>query len=1522
MEKRRVVIIIAAMGLCVNLSWGQAPTAANVFELGRMNWDEEFATQCIQGIANRGGANLYLMASNHGGVYGPYYSHLWAGADSTWKKYYADYKSKPFNPPVPDLDSLIKIYKTNLNSQFVLYDPSIETEDMVAATYAGINTCLPVTPAMMARQTPGMRGAYGWVDENMGTDAFQKIFTLPGPPIDTTYQGLPGDSVFMKGGDFLVLSKRTAAPWIGAWFNGVTIDCATYPILAIRITSKNTTDLSLVVKLKAPWNPQPYQLHKYQTSDSVIANSGIYFLQIPTELQNRGTVEFERMEINLCGTSPQRAVADWIISCRTNNLSSRVRKNLLDEEGSTTSLWNSATGTNLTSITYREPDSTQALKAQNSGTSLGWIRTQNCTLNVSKLSRIIIRIDSCNGLWGLDVKQSSSGTWTILQPTQSATGTYRYAWPQGWNGLLSVDVRVNINQNNKKVVMNSLRAIALPLDSIGWTVSKSYVDSFSTRYEAQNYAKNNLFGPSHGQTGKIGFCGNAGLSTYLGLDYVVGNRGYAFRLDNYRPSPDEHTLFNNIVSGLSRGDSCAPIFGYLDDSGYRNAQGKGNNEYEYMVAMTLQGGYMMCTPGQNLSFHAKMGNTVPQQKQHITRNLDTSKVYVALMLSEGDTPKFAFSFFGGSWKQDTSKGRIPFNWGINPLFAEVCPAILEYYYNTMADSDYFFAGCSGAGAALPVYYDANHLGSYAKLFKRTGQAADICISDIWQADDEGEKSHPKLQTYADTATNAKGFTVMQDKQFGQMRWGRTAMTRDTIPAVCTFKSQHYWVTFYDTNAYNLGWTVRTKMDTVKRCSLDQEAAWDSIAYNAPGADSLTKVGRWQKVLALRLWEEYVRHNQRTPVFTALFSSPKPASQVVGFARGMIDSANALANQNGKSGLFKFVTLYEMMDAAKQALAQKDFHALVTINDGAKFTNSPYVTLKLPSLRWQADSMIIWDADSTSDTIPRLQNPIVDQNWHFHDESNGTKWVYTQFKMGRGIYSDTARDSIILDATMPFAEIFTPVDSQTVGLGTSVPFVGWSYDFEDHDSLWEIWEDYFPWASGNTKVGTHPFFGFPDTFGFWNSYGVGWHTHALTTQDSAKNSDTVVVHVYVADMGDGGSGFAAGFGAYPSSPMNVATDPSGNVYVAETQGSRIRKQSPNRDSLFAFSARRGNDTTGVTWPTAITLKDSTVLWVADGLNDCIKKFDRQGNLLLRFGSHGSDTGHFDQPCGIALDGKNRLWIVDRRNDRIQVYDTTGNFLFGFGSHGTDSGRLDQPCGIAIVVNPQTKSGRLLRGLQGLAWITDAKNNQIQVFDSLGNWKKTIKRPDSLGFDTPTGICTDKHGDIFIADTKNHRIVELNPFGRRLFTFGSQGDSLYQFRNPIGVASSPGGHYLYVADMGNRRVQRFTVIHGDTLGGGGPQGRETLRLPPKVNFMSQSHPNPTTGEAVIEYGLAKESPVTLSIYNVAGQVVKEYNPGKQKAWYYSIKWDGRSNQGHRVGAGVYFYRLTAGSWAKTRKMVVVK
>jgi len=594
--------------------------------------------------------------------------------------------------------------------------------------------------------------------------------------------------------------------------------------------------------------------------------------------------------------------------------------------------------------------------------------------------------------------------------------------------------------------------------------------------------------------------------------------------------------------------------------------------------------------------------------------------------------------------------------------------------------------------------------------------------------------------------------------------------------------------------------------------------------------------------------------------------------------------------------------------------------------GRKFTNTRYVTLSMLSNGGtipHADSMRIKNGSGTWKPWRRDSTYWLD-TLSTEDEK---KWVYAQFKMVPSETSARVADSVILDMTLPVAQISSPANGATVS-GT-VPFWGIANDSGYPPRYFRVDTLRYYWNSSThdtihvswTPIGSKAKQVVTGLLGNWNTTLVPnsppAYKETLAVWDSAGNYNCKTIDLNVLNsITDGGASWTTGFGTYTSPVMNVATDIGGNVYFAETQNSKIRKYSSKKDSLFAFSARR-SDSTGLNWAVGMVLKDSTTLYVADGYNHCVKAFDRQGNLLLRFGSFGQEPGQFKQPCGIALDHKGRLFVVDRLNHRVQVFsDSSGGFLFQFGSQGADSGRFNSPTGIAYV--PRDTALGLT---QDLVYISDSRNNQIQVFDSLGNYLKTIKHVDSLGLDTPLGICSDRWGNVFVADSRHNRIVELNPYGQRILDFGGQGDSLWQFRTPVGVASSPGAHYLYVADMGNRRVTRFTVILEDSSGGGPQSGEIALRIP-LVYSLAQSHPNPTTGEAVIAYGLPQESPVRLVVYNVAGQVVREYKPGKQEAGFYSYKWDGRSNLNHRVGAGVYFYRLEAGSWVKTRKMVVIR
>ena len=96
---------------------------------------------------------------------------------------------------------------------------------------------------------------------------------------------------------------------------------------------------------------------------------------------------------------------------------------------------------------------------------------------------------------------------------------------------------------------------------------------------------------------------------------------------------------------------------------------------------------------------------------------------------------------------------------------------------------------------------------------------------------------------------------------------------------------------------------------------------------------------------------------------------------------------------------------------------------------------------------------------------------------------------------------------------------------------------------------------------------------------------------------------------------------------------------------------------------------------------------------------------------------------------------------------------------------------------------------------------------------------------------------------------------------------------------------------------------------------------LGLPTEFR-LSQNYPNPFNLQTLIQYQLAEESWVSLRIYNIQGQAVRTLADEQQEVGYYTVPWDGRDDRGVGVATGLYFYRIQAGTYTKTMKMLLLK
>ena len=214
------------------------------------------------------------------------------------------------------------------------------------------------------------------------------------------------------------------------------------------------------------------------------------------------------------------------------------------------------------------------------------------------------------------------------------------------------------------------------------------------------------------------------------------------------------------------------------------------------------------------------------------------------------------------------------------------------------------------------------------------------------------------------------------------------------------------------------------------------------------------------------------------------------------------------------------------------------------------------------------------------------------------------------------------------------------------------------------------------------------------------------------------------------------------------------------------------------------------------------------------------------FLRTWGNVGTGPGQFRLPDGLAVDTGGTVWVADRDNNRIQKFTWQGKvqpFPAFKRTHLTSArGDFNLPYGVAV------------NGL-GELYVADTHNHRIQQFTPEGKliriWGSKGKAPGQ--FDTPRGLTVDVFGNVWVADHTNQRVQKFSHDGKLLGVFGanggdgSPGSGPGQFFEPRGMSSDAEGN-IYVAEMVNHRVQ---VLRNDgsflrMWGKGGTGGYEQV------------------------------------------------------------------------------------------------
>jgi hypothetical protein len=142
-----------------------------------------------------------------------------------------------------------------------------------------------------------------------------------------------------------------------------------------------------------------------------------------------------------------------------------------------------------------------------------------------------------------------------------------------------------------------------------------------------------------------------------------------------------------------------------------------------------------------------------------------------------------------------------------------------------------------------------------------------------------------------------------------------------------------------------------------------------------------------------------------------------------------------------------------------------------------------------------------------------------------------------------------------------------------------------------------------------------------------------------------------------------------------------------------------------------------------------------------------------------------------------------------------------------------------------------------------------------------------------------------------------------------TYYEDGACLDEHIDCVDPNEYPGGYFNYSADTLVLWISEQT-------------GDEDLPELPGSFALHQNNPNPFNPSTTIRFDLPEDSHVELSVYNVKGELVSVIADRSMTAGYKELTWQALDMRGRQLSSGTYFYRLEAGEFVRTRKMVLLR
>ena len=265
--------------------------------------------------------------------------------------------------------------------------------------------------------------------------------------------------------------------------------------------------------------------------------------------------------------------------------------------------------------------------------------------------------------------------------------------------------------------------------------------------------------------------------------------------------------------------------------------------------------------------------------------------------------------------------------------------------------------------------------------------------------------------------------------------------------------------------------------------------------------------------------------------------------------------------------------------------------------------------------------------------------------------------------------------------------------------------------------------------------------------------------------------------------------------------------SGNYDISFTPRTREKHQltirlggvnipgSPFTLCIIPMRGKPVNIISGLNRPYGVVITKNEDIVVAECGANHITILNKEGKKVKSFGTQGTKEGQFHLPRGVAISHDGRILVTD--DHRLQKLTFEGHCVKSVGSSKTGNGPLQFDIPRGITVHPTT----------GQIFIADTGNHRIQVLNKDLTYSHSFGKRGSSPeqFNKPYDVTFDNEGYLYVADYYHHHIKKFTSTGQYISTFSSCGSNPGQINCPTSIIID--NNLLYVSEYGNHRISIF-------------------------------------------------------------------------------------------------------------------